>query len=142
MPGAAVSVCLLFLLSVCSACYISNCPIGGKRSIMDAPQRKVSQKFHFLFVYCQNQMISDDHIYTSSLITIGFNKEQLIKQCKGVEKQQNNMQHLYKSIHILYIKCIEYQMSEYLISKSAFESLQCTIGFNSRTNSLIDYGIN
>uniref|UniRef100_A0A3Q4BFT1 Uncharacterized protein n=1 Tax=Mola mola TaxID=94237 RepID=A0A3Q4BFT1_MOLML len=37
---AAVSVCLLFLLSVCSACYISNCPIGGKRAIMDAPQRK------------------------------------------------------------------------------------------------------
>uniref|UniRef100_A0A3Q3WZF6 Uncharacterized protein n=1 Tax=Mola mola TaxID=94237 RepID=A0A3Q3WZF6_MOLML len=31
----AVSVCLLFLLSVCSACYISNCPIGGKRAIMD-----------------------------------------------------------------------------------------------------------
>uniref|UniRef100_A0A3Q3WSZ1 Uncharacterized protein n=1 Tax=Mola mola TaxID=94237 RepID=A0A3Q3WSZ1_MOLML len=40
MTGAAVSVCLLFLLSVCSACYISNCPIGGKRAIMDAPQRK------------------------------------------------------------------------------------------------------
>uniref|UniRef100_A0A3B4GIM1 Vasotocin-neurophysin VT 1-like n=1 Tax=Pundamilia nyererei TaxID=303518 RepID=A0A3B4GIM1_9CICH len=40
MTGAAVSVCLLFLLSVCSACYISNCPIGGKRSIMDAPLRK------------------------------------------------------------------------------------------------------
>ncbi|KAK2901948.1 oxytocin-neurophysin 1 [Channa argus] len=40
MPGATVSVCLLFLLSVCSACYISNCPIGGKRSIMDAPLRK------------------------------------------------------------------------------------------------------
>ncbi|CAB1320091.1 unnamed protein product, partial [Coregonus sp. 'balchen'] len=40
MTGAAVSVCLLYTLSVCSACYISNCPIGGKRSIMDAPQRK------------------------------------------------------------------------------------------------------
>uniref|UniRef100_A0A3B5LDD1 Uncharacterized protein n=1 Tax=Xiphophorus couchianus TaxID=32473 RepID=A0A3B5LDD1_9TELE len=40
MSGAAVSVGLLFLLSVCSACYISNCPIGGKRSIMDAPLRK------------------------------------------------------------------------------------------------------
>nr|XP_020449294.1 isotocin-neurophysin IT 1-like [Monopterus albus]XP_020449295.1 isotocin-neurophysin IT 1-like [Monopterus albus] len=40
MSGAAASVCLLFLLSVCSACYISNCPIGGKRSIIDAPLRK------------------------------------------------------------------------------------------------------
>ncbi|KAG7490974.1 isotocin-neurophysin IT 1 [Solea senegalensis] len=40
MTGAAVSVCLLFLVSLCSACYISNCPIGGKRSIMDAPLRK------------------------------------------------------------------------------------------------------
>ncbi|XP_061880201.1 isotocin-neurophysin IT 1-like [Entelurus aequoreus] len=40
MSAAAVSMCLFFLLSVCSACYISNCPIGGKRSIMDAPLRK------------------------------------------------------------------------------------------------------
>lgn len=42
MTGTTVSVCLLFILSVCSACYISNCPIGGKRSVMDAPLRKVS----------------------------------------------------------------------------------------------------
>ncbi|XP_067083796.1 isotocin-neurophysin IT 2-like [Osmerus mordax] len=40
MSGAAVCVGLVFLLSVCSACYISNCPIGGKRAIMDAPQRR------------------------------------------------------------------------------------------------------
>ncbi|XP_051806239.1 vasopressin-neurophysin 2-copeptin isoform X2 [Acanthochromis polyacanthus] len=40
MTRAAVPVCFLFLLSVCSACYISNCPIGGKRSIIDAPLRK------------------------------------------------------------------------------------------------------
>ncbi|NP_001265759.1 isotocin-neurophysin IT 1-like precursor [Oryzias latipes] len=40
MTGATVSVCLLFIMSVCSACYISNCPIGGKRSVMDAPLRK------------------------------------------------------------------------------------------------------
>lgn len=43
MSGVAVTSCLFFLLSVCSACYISNCPIGGKRSIMDAPLRKVSK---------------------------------------------------------------------------------------------------
>ncbi|XP_038164077.1 isotocin-neurophysin IT 1-like [Cyprinodon tularosa] len=40
MSGSAMFVGLFFLLSVCSACYISNCPIGGKRSIMDAPLRK------------------------------------------------------------------------------------------------------
>uniref|UniRef100_A0A674B6C1 Oxytocin n=1 Tax=Salmo trutta TaxID=8032 RepID=A0A674B6C1_SALTR len=40
MTGAAVSLCLFFLMSFCSACYISNCPIGGKRSVMDSPQRK------------------------------------------------------------------------------------------------------
>ncbi|KAM8865827.1 isotocin-neurophysin IT 1-like isoform 1-T2 [Synchiropus picturatus] len=40
MTGATVFVALLSLLSLCSACYISNCPIGGKRSIMDAPLRK------------------------------------------------------------------------------------------------------
>ncbi|KAJ8380870.1 hypothetical protein SKAU_G00016480 [Synaphobranchus kaupii] len=40
MSGAAVSVCLLCLLSVCTACYISNCPIGGKRSLSDSPLRK------------------------------------------------------------------------------------------------------
>ncbi|XP_033828753.1 oxytocin-neurophysin 1 [Periophthalmus magnuspinnatus] len=40
MSGVAVTVSLFFLLAVCSACYISNCPIGGKRSVMDAPLRK------------------------------------------------------------------------------------------------------
>uniref|UniRef100_A0A3Q1GD29 Isotocin-neurophysin IT 1-like n=1 Tax=Acanthochromis polyacanthus TaxID=80966 RepID=A0A3Q1GD29_9TELE len=30
MLVSAVPVCFLFLLSVCSACYISNCPIGGR----------------------------------------------------------------------------------------------------------------
>ncbi|KAG5841337.1 hypothetical protein ANANG_G00198460 [Anguilla anguilla] len=40
MSGAAVSVCLLSLLSACTACYISNCPIGGKRSLSDSPLRK------------------------------------------------------------------------------------------------------
>ncbi|KAJ8260776.1 hypothetical protein COCON_G00164990 [Conger conger] len=40
MSGAAVSVCLLSLLSVCSACYISNCPIGGKRSLEEYASHK------------------------------------------------------------------------------------------------------
>ncbi|XP_013988427.1 oxytocin-neurophysin 1 [Salmo salar] len=41
MSVAPVSaLCLLFLLSVCTACYISNCPIGGKRSALDFPSRK------------------------------------------------------------------------------------------------------
>uniref|UniRef100_A0A8C7W3L3 Oxytocin n=1 Tax=Oncorhynchus mykiss TaxID=8022 RepID=A0A8C7W3L3_ONCMY len=41
MSVAPVSaLCLLFLLSVCTACYISNCPIGGKRAALDFPSRK------------------------------------------------------------------------------------------------------
>ncbi|KAJ8395591.1 hypothetical protein AAFF_G00030720 [Aldrovandia affinis] len=40
MSGAVVSVCVLCLLSLCTACYISNCPIGGKRSLEDYPSRK------------------------------------------------------------------------------------------------------
>uniref|UniRef100_A0A3B3Q4A2 Oxytocin n=1 Tax=Paramormyrops kingsleyae TaxID=1676925 RepID=A0A3B3Q4A2_9TELE len=42
MSGATVSVCLLSLLSVSMACYISNCPIGGKRSLLDFPSRRCS----------------------------------------------------------------------------------------------------
>ncbi|XP_051749645.1 oxytocin-neurophysin 1 [Ctenopharyngodon idella] len=41
MSGGLLSViCLLCLLSVCSACYISNCPIGGKRAVQDWPSRQ------------------------------------------------------------------------------------------------------
>ncbi|MFT7811886.1 isotocin-neurophysin IT 2-like [Arapaima gigas] len=40
MSGNAVSLCLLSLLSICMACYISNCPIGGKRSLLDAPPHR------------------------------------------------------------------------------------------------------
>ncbi|XP_051981719.1 oxytocin-neurophysin 1 [Xyrauchen texanus] len=41
MSGSMFSVfSLLYLLSVCSACYISNCPIGGKRAIQDSPSRQ------------------------------------------------------------------------------------------------------
>lgn len=43
MSGAPLSVfCTLCLLSVCTACYISNCPIGGKRAVQDIPTRQVS----------------------------------------------------------------------------------------------------
>ncbi|XP_062844369.1 oxytocin-neurophysin 1 [Trichomycterus rosablanca] len=31
---------LMCLLSVCAACYISNCPIGGKRAVQDVPARQ------------------------------------------------------------------------------------------------------
>ncbi|KAM9438562.1 isotocin-neurophysin IT 1 [Salvelinus alpinus] len=41
MFGTSVSaLCLLFLLTLCTACYISNCPIGGKRSALAFPSRK------------------------------------------------------------------------------------------------------
>ncbi|XP_030633018.1 isotocin-neurophysin IT 1-like [Chanos chanos] len=40
MSGTALYISLLCLLSVCSACYISNCPVGGKRSLIDIPLRK------------------------------------------------------------------------------------------------------
>ncbi|XP_012669746.1 oxytocin-neurophysin 1 isoform X2 [Clupea harengus] len=40
MSGAPGLVfCLLCLLSVCTACYISNCPIGGKRALQDLPRK-------------------------------------------------------------------------------------------------------
>ncbi|XP_036382480.1 isotocin-neurophysin IT 2-like [Megalops cyprinoides] len=35
MSASAVSVYVLCLLSLSAACYISNCPIGGKRSLPD-----------------------------------------------------------------------------------------------------------
>ncbi|XP_076868090.1 oxytocin-neurophysin 1 [Brachyhypopomus gauderio] len=41
MSGTPFSAfCLLCLLSVCIACYISNCPVGGKRSVQDMPFRQ------------------------------------------------------------------------------------------------------
>ncbi|XP_076139258.1 oxytocin-neurophysin 1 [Alosa pseudoharengus] len=43
MSGAPGLVfCLLCLLSVCTACYISNCPIGGKRALQDLPRKCLS----------------------------------------------------------------------------------------------------
>ncbi|XP_025928558.1 oxytocin-neurophysin 1 [Apteryx rowi] len=40
MPCKALAVCLLALLALSSACYIQNCPIGGKRAILDMDIRK------------------------------------------------------------------------------------------------------
>lgn len=41
MPCKALALCLLGLLALSSACYIQNCPIGGKRAILDMDIRKV-----------------------------------------------------------------------------------------------------
>ena len=35
MPCKVLAVCLLGLLALSSACYIQNCPIGGKRAVLD-----------------------------------------------------------------------------------------------------------
>ncbi|NXL06715.1 NEUM protein, partial [Mesembrinibis cayennensis] len=40
MPCKALAVCLLGLLALSSACYIQNCPIGGKRAVLDMDVRK------------------------------------------------------------------------------------------------------
>ncbi|KAK1176653.1 oxytocin-neurophysin 1 [Acipenser oxyrinchus oxyrinchus] len=39
MPGASIA-CFLCLLALSSACYISNCSIGGKRAVIDSASRK------------------------------------------------------------------------------------------------------
>ncbi|XP_069712782.1 oxytocin-neurophysin 1-like [Phaenicophaeus curvirostris] len=36
----ALASCLLGLLALSSACYIQNCPIGGKRAVLDMDMRK------------------------------------------------------------------------------------------------------
>lgn len=41
MSYRALTVCLLGLLALSSACYIQNCPIGGKRAVPDMDIRKV-----------------------------------------------------------------------------------------------------
>lgn len=47
MPCKALAVCLLGLLALSSACYIQNCPIGGKRAVLDMDIRKVSPILSF-----------------------------------------------------------------------------------------------
>ncbi|NXE92783.1 NEUM protein, partial [Menura novaehollandiae] len=41
MSCKALALCLLGLLALSSACYIQNCPIGGKRAVLDMDIRKV-----------------------------------------------------------------------------------------------------
>ncbi|MBN3326320.1 NEUV protein, partial [Atractosteus spatula] len=40
MPESALPLCLLGLLALSSACYIQNCPRGGKRSYPDTGLRQ------------------------------------------------------------------------------------------------------
>ncbi|XP_017597882.1 PREDICTED: neurophysin 1-like [Corvus brachyrhynchos] len=40
MSCKALALCLLGLLALSSACYIQNCPIGGKRAVLDMDIRK------------------------------------------------------------------------------------------------------
>lgn len=41
MSHNTLAICILWLLALSSACYIQNCPIGGKRSVLDVDVRKV-----------------------------------------------------------------------------------------------------
>ncbi|OCT96598.1 vasotocin-neurophysin VT [Xenopus laevis] len=43
MPEASVPACFLCLLALSSACYIQNCPRGGKRSYPDTELRQCMQ---------------------------------------------------------------------------------------------------
>uniref|UniRef100_A0A4W3IAW7 Oxytocin n=1 Tax=Callorhinchus milii TaxID=7868 RepID=A0A4W3IAW7_CALMI len=40
MHSACLALCLLCLVPFTMACYIQNCPLGGKRSIMDTQMRQ------------------------------------------------------------------------------------------------------
>ncbi|KAM9683305.1 oxytocin-neurophysin 1 [Dama dama] len=39
MAGSSLACCLLGLLAMTSACYIQNCPLGGKRAVLDLDVR-------------------------------------------------------------------------------------------------------
>nr|CAA25194.1 neurophysin I [Bos taurus] len=39
MAGSSLACCLLGLLALTSACYIQNCPLGGKRAVLDLDVR-------------------------------------------------------------------------------------------------------
>ncbi|XP_024057113.1 neurophysin 1 [Terrapene carolina triunguis] len=40
MSQNSLAICVLWFLALSSACYIQNCPIGGKRSVLDMDVRK------------------------------------------------------------------------------------------------------
>ncbi|XP_072799669.1 oxytocin-neurophysin 1 [Vicugna pacos] len=40
MAGLSLACCLLGLLALTSACYIQNCPLGGKRAALDLDVRQ------------------------------------------------------------------------------------------------------
>ncbi|XP_047601997.1 oxytocin-neurophysin 1 [Lutra lutra] len=40
MAGPGLACCLLGLLALTSACYIQNCPLGGKRAALDLDVRQ------------------------------------------------------------------------------------------------------
>ena len=42
MASSSLACCLLGLLALTSACYIQNCPLGGKRAVLDLDVRTVS----------------------------------------------------------------------------------------------------
>lgn len=44
MAGSSLACCLLGLLALTSACYIQNCPLGGKRAALDLDVRQVSPR--------------------------------------------------------------------------------------------------
>ena len=41
MPSSVFPLCVLGLLALSSACYIQNCPRGGKRALADGELRQV-----------------------------------------------------------------------------------------------------
>jgi len=47
--SSAVPLCVVLLLALSSACYIQNCPRGGKRALLDGELRQVGGISFFFF---------------------------------------------------------------------------------------------
>lgn len=59
MTSSSLAVSFFCLLALSSACYIQNCPIGGKRSVLDLMDvRKVRQVFAKPFKYFWNLVVN------------------------------------------------------------------------------------